>query len=92
LRLGEEKARELPVETEDTGERGLGHGAIEESGKVRELSRNGAGRIIDPEVGVDAGGLELHPAEVGRSGEPGSWYVAEHKVCGGERRAFFGLG
>lgn len=92
LRLGEEKSRELSVQTEDTGERGLGHGVIEESGEVRELSWSGAWRIIDPEVGVDTGGLQLHPAQIGRSGEPGGRDVAEHNVRGGERNAFFGLG
>jgi len=62
------------------------------SAEIRELHGEGARGGVDPEVGVDAGGFELHPAQAGGSGEPRSGDVAEDNVRGCESDVFFSLG
>ena len=90
--LGDEEARELAVEGEEAGEGGFGDGAVEETREIRELHGCGARRGVEGEVGVDAGGFELHPAQVGGGGEPRGGDVAEDDVGRGDGGAFFRVG
>ena len=90
--LRDEQPWQLAVKRENAGEGRFGDGAIVEAGQVGEDHGRGTRRGVEPEVGVDASGLELHPAQACRSAEPRSGDVAENHVRGSDRSAFFELG